>query len=301
MDFNKERQNGVENVRTLGGFKPEVHREKEGCVYIYSGKNLTDVGERNGDVNLCKIGIPGGGEIDLLSILSPSHKPMDGLAVYVSDNGETIRWAKSDGVSEIGEYPNDSALMADWLVRKVYDDNLLDNAEDAVDSVENGMTSIGKKGAATIEYGEIKKGEYKWNIRMFRIGSTRALKRGLVATGSAGVSEAYHISRRDDDYNEPWFPNQKKRFVGYRSVGERKTADPSSDEEFDINTATDGLNSLVGSMYRNTGRLTDRTLIEAVGKGNLLEGVRRLREDGYMSTSDDVSMISIHLPKRSGR
>ena len=289
---------GAENIKTSTGLSPEVINVEGGKVYSYSAEKLMSKGENNGAVNYASIEIPGGGEIDMLAILSPEHIPMDAIAVFVSDNGREIRWAKSDGVTNVGRGRNRSGELADHLVREVANKKLLGNVDSIIRQVENRVNVDEVQAAATFEYGMIRLENGGWKVDVYRVGSTRKIKEGVTKDGDCGVLETYYSNEAINGYHDFWDPSLSRKFVGSNGGGgEFLFRRFSNDEPLTITSATDGIKSIIEGRYANSGMVVEKWLkTAAVGK-KIMDSIPWMKERGFLSRKDDVSLVSIHLPR----
>lgn len=281
------------------GLSPEYKREDKGMMALYSAENLLQKGEKMGSVHYESAKYANGIEIDMLAVLSPEHVPLDAVAVWVSDDGKEIRWAKADGVSNIEKgLKNESGLMADWLAKQVASRVLLDRPEDVVALVDNEMEKFNYQGAATVEYGRIRKENDRWIVEVFRIGSTIKDTEEGVVSGDSGVLEAYYSDETNEEPHAVHNADTNREFAGRNGVGVMKRRSYLSGQELTFTIATDGVKAIVDGQYINSGMRVERW-IRAAGKLNttVTEIVERARKNGFLSAGDDISLVSIHLPK----
>lgn len=299
-----EKKERTEVVKTKEGIPPEATRVDGGNVYLYSADNLMKRGERRGDVNYVVIDIPDGSEIRMLGVLSPGHTPMDAVAVFVSNDGKEIRWAKSDGVTNVGvqDSDNNSGKLADKLVRNIAIPDLLDDPVYYTNRTESEMRMKGA-GAATVEYGKIVEGTTGWEVEVFKIGSTE--KTRLVETvsnnvGDSGVLDTKYDNESINGHHGFWEVSTKREFVGVNSgeKGRLETKNFFSGEGLTIVSATDGVKAKINGEYANSGIAMDIWLRDQTSGDSVSTIVDKARSANRLSSGDDISMVSIHLAPR---
>lgn len=297
----KEQSEQQDNVRTIIGVPPETFRKNEGTVYMYSGEELNPSGKKD-DWNIATIKNKHGIEVMLMMRPSTIHGAMDGVAVYLGDDG-SVNWIKADGVSKIPYEPNRSGELADLLVAEVFRDISEDNPGKTIYRARRYMSRRGKEGYSTFEHGIIRPDKLGYRIKAVKVGSGREKKKGNLIGGSLGPTEVYYDGDGEGDYNELWdLPLMKRSFVGEVNPDvETLERHFSNDLPLTITACTDGVKMIDANRkgWQSGGRVVESTVVEAIGEGNVKEELARLMNEGYFNSIDDISLVAIRLPAKA--